>query len=121
MYPAPASKHVGLAVKLTAEEAGKLRKRLASGEQITVRRKGAMTAKDQGDNRTRVKELQEIVKELNRVIKFRDAEIESLRGLLIRIEPFKCSALIHQAEDQHRVGESCPVEEKFRKAGFMAG
>jgi hypothetical protein len=50
MYPAPASKHVGLAVKLTREEAGKLRKRLASGEQITVRRKGTVMAKDQGDN-----------------------------------------------------------------------
>jgi len=39
---APASRHVGLAVKLTKEEAGKLRERLASGEQITVRRKGAV-------------------------------------------------------------------------------
>lgn len=35
-----ASKHVGLAVKLTEEEAGKLRKRLASGEQVTVRGRG---------------------------------------------------------------------------------
>lgn len=46
MYPALASKHVGLAVKLTEEEAGKLRERLASGEQIAVRRKEAEMESD---------------------------------------------------------------------------
>lgn len=78
-----------------------------------------MKAMTKGD--TRVKELRQIVKEQLRVIRFRDAEVEALRGLLGLVSPFLCRNLHHGPTDRHLEVETCPVEEKFRKAGFMAG
>lgn len=53
MYPAPASKNVGLAVRLTEEETSKLRKRLASGGTGYSSKEGGGDGRDEGDDEGR--------------------------------------------------------------------